>query len=124
MSDASAPDDFRLGWSFPTWGTVSGILFLLAMTSGLGALVGFFVAYGGMMVAIPAMLVGGEKAGPMFAIGFGVVLAVSILTKWLFAVAFAPTQGIRNFSLNMFVLSGFVIAGLAVSVKTMIDAWH
>lgn len=122
------PDSFEkapepTGWPFPTWGLGAGVVFVLLMTTGLGALVGFIVAYGVMMLGIPFLIMGADHYTPVAAFGCAAVLVFFALYPLGVAVFLARGRAARAWALNVFVMGVLVVAGLGVSVHTMTTSW-
>jgi|GEM_PF-4677291 len=126
--DAPLRSTQAVGWPFPWWGLLGGAVFLGAMFTPAGPVVGVVAGFGLAMLSIPvlaiAAIAGASDAAPLAAmifLGFLVLLGIG---KLVVDIARAPDRRARSLLMNRLALFVLIVAGLVVAVLALEDAWR
>ncbi len=117
-----------VGWPFPLWGLLGGSVFLGAMFTPLGGIMGVVAGFGLAMLSMPVLMIaaviGVDDAAPLAAmifLGFLVLLGIG---KLVADIARATDRRTRSLQMNRLTLFVLLTAGLVVSLFALQDAWR
>jgi len=126
--DAPIRSANTFGWPFPWWGLLGGGVFLGAMFTPLGGIMGVVAGFGLAMLSAPVLMIaaaiGAGDAAPMAAtifLGFLVLLGIG---KLVMDIVRAPDRRSRSLLMNRLTLFVLLTAGLVVSLFALQDAWR